>query len=63
MIGEEIFQSLSKNFKLNHFTLMSLNVLNLAFPTAFETAVEETEIVIQKTRTKEYLRDAMMISA
>jgi len=27
----------------------------------FESAVEDTEIVIQKTQTKEYLRQAMEI--
>lgn len=60
-IGRFIFDNLKENFKIHHFTLISLNVLNLAFPSAFETAVEETEIVIQQTRTKEFLRDAMAI--
>jgi len=35
----------------------------LQFPEQFESAVEDTEIVVQKTLTKEYLRQAMEIKS
>ena len=35
----------------------------MQFPEQFESAVEDTEIVVQKTLTKEYLRQAMEIKS
>ena len=50
-ISKSMFNHLKTTCQQYHITINSLNVLNLQFPVEFESAVEQTEIVVQQTNT------------
>lgn len=62
-ISKSMFNHLKTTCQQYHITINSLNVLNLQFPVEFESAVEQTEIVVQQTNTTKYLMEAMQIEA